>query len=130
MRWYLSTLWRGLTSNGAEVSPESVLRQLRMRVYAIPFDRVWNTSLDLIEGEVTRWSLISADDYEGIITAEVGESLLSPRTSVRLRIGLSADAQTIVEGSANAPDKKVDLGASPRALGHFLSALDHALLVR
>lgn len=127
MNWYVRTAWRGLRSNGAETAPDAADAWLRGRTYAISFDRVWHAALGLAHGGLPRWSLITADDYEGVIQAEIAPAPLRPATRVVVRIGLGVDAQTRVDAVANAPDRRGDLGMSTRALAQFFTALDQAL---
>jgi hypothetical protein len=127
MNWFLKTAWRGLHHNGAETMAEAPEPWLRGRTYAIPFDRVWQAALELAQGGLPRWSLIDADDYEGVIRVEISEAFLRPATRVTIRIGLGIDAQTRVDATAHAPDRRGDLGMSTRAVALFFSALDRAV---
>lgn len=128
MNWFLSTVWRGLRTNGASTSEDAEAPWLRGRTYAIPFDRVWHVALGLADGGLKRWALTDADDYEGVIHAEIEPAFLTPATVVTVRIGLTVDAQTRVDAVASSPDRRGDLGAGTRALANFFAALDKALL--
>lgn len=127
MKWILATFWRGLRSNGARTSPDAADPRLTGRTYAIPFDRVWQLALGLADGGLQRWTLTEADDYDGVIHAEIAPAYLRPATSVTIRIWLSADGQTRVDAEAIAPDRSGDLGMSARALALFFTSLDRAL---
>jgi hypothetical protein len=123
----VQTAWRGLRTNSAETAPDRDDTWLRGRTYAISFDRVWNASLELAQAGLRRWHLLAADDYEGVIQAEIGAARLRPATRITIRIGLGADAQTRVDAAAVAPGRRGDLGASTRAIAQFFMALDRAL---
>lgn len=127
MKWFLQTVIGGLRTNGAETRESSVTPWLRGRTYAIPFDRVWRAALALAQAGLPRWTLRDADDFEGVIQAEIAPAFLTPATRITVRIGLGTDAQTRVDAVATAPDRIGDLGASARAIAHFFTALDHAL---
>ncbi len=127
MRWFLRTAWRGLKTNGAETAEDAAAPWLRGRTYGIPFDRVWHTALALADGGLPRWSLLEADDYEGVVQAEIAAAYLRPATRVTIRIGLGVDAQTRVDAAASAPDRNGDLGTSTRAIALFFTRLDRAL---
>jgi len=127
MSFLLKTFCRGLFTNGAGTGDHALDPRLASRVYAIPFDRVWNQAVELTNTGLPRWKLIYADDHEGIIRAEVVATRLRPALRVTIRIGLDLDAQTCVAAEALAPERRVDFGASARALARFLGALDQAL---
>lgn len=97
------------------------------RTYAVPFDRVWHAALDLIDRRRPRWTLQSADDLPGAITAEIRGWLLPWRAEARLKIGLDANGQTHVEMHTT-PLRRIPLfGAGRRQVRRFLLALDRAL---
>jgi hypothetical protein len=99
--------------------------RLRSRVYAIPFEQVWQAALRLAGGRLRGWSTVHADDHEGTITA-VARGLAGAEHDVLIRIGLDADAQTVVEAEVTARKPGSDLGRAGRRLRRFLCALDAA----
>lgn len=127
MSRFLKTTLRGLFSNGARTAESPTHDWLTGRVYAIPFELVWQTSLGLAGGGLRRWHLTHADDQDGVIRAERGPAFLRPTLAIEIEIGLTEDAQTSVDAEARAPDRRVDRGASARALALFLHSLDNAL---
>jgi hypothetical protein len=127
MIFFLETALRGVLSNGAETREGAAAPWLRGRTYAISFDRVWQASLALAQGGLPRWSILDADDYEGVINVEIKVARLRPAARVTIRIGLTADAQTRVDARAHAPDRRGDLGVCTRALARFFTELDRSL---
>jgi hypothetical protein len=127
MKWFIQTIWRGLWRNSARTVEAATIPSLSGRTYAIPFDSVWLAALDLARGGLPRWSLTEADDFEGVIRAEIAPASLRPATRITIRIGLGVNAQTRVDADAHAPDRRGDLGMSTRAIGQFFTALDRTL---
>lgn len=127
MSLLLDTMFRGLLTNGAETRDGATAPWLRGRTYAIPFDRVWHAALALADGGLPRWRLLEADDYEGVINAEITAARLRPATRVVISIGLGTDAQTRVDATAYAPGRRGDLGMSARALALLFTELDRSL---
>jgi hypothetical protein len=123
----MSGLIRGLTTNRAETDPQEKDARLRGRTYAIPFDRVWNVALAICGGGLPRWSLISADDREGVIRAKALTRVFARPSDVRVSIGLDANGQTRVDVSAISPSRKRDLGANARRIDAFFRDLDRRL---
>jgi hypothetical protein len=123
----VSGLLRGLTRNRAETHPTSDDPRLRGRTYAIPFDRVWNAALVLCGGGLPRWSLLEADDTNGIIRAQALTRVFRRPHDVRITIGLDANGQTRVDVAAILLRSKRDLGANRRRIHSFLDRLDSKL---
>lgn len=113
---------RGRAVSGAQ-APDP---RLRSRTYAIPFEQVWRAALQLTGGRLRGWRTVSADDHEGVIEA-VSRGLGGAEHDVLLRIGLDADAQTIVEAEVTARRPGRDFGRAERRLRRLLSALDRAV---
>lgn len=120
-------MWRGLTRNVAFTTPDSEDGRLTGRTYAIPFEDVWQATLNLIQNELRYWNLISEDDREGIIRAEVKGRVERLQSSVTIRIGLDPDAQTRVDALAACRTGRADLGVNARRLGRYFRELDSRL---
>lgn len=120
-------LRRALTRNGALTHPDHVDPRLRGRTYAIPFDRVWTAALELADGGLRRWTVIEADDIDGIIRAEARTLVFRFVDDVTIRISLDADAQTRVDLRSESRKGKADLGTNARRIGRFCRKLDRAL---
>ena len=114
----------GLTQNRAETDPRADDWRLRGRTYAIPFDRVWNAALGLCGGELPRWSIVTADDREGIIRARAHTRVFRRPHDVRVTIGLDENGQTRVDVASILIDRKRDLGANARRIHRFVAELD------
>jgi hypothetical protein len=123
----VSGLVRGLTQNRAETDPRAADWRLRGRTYAIPFDRVWNAALGLCGGGLPRWTLLSADDEQGVIRARAVTRVLRRQDDVRVTIGLDGNGQTRVDVSSIALHRKRDLGSNARRIRRFLDQLDEKL---
>ena len=118
---------KGLTSNRAETDPRASDRRLRGRTYAIPFDRVWQDAVELAKGGLARWSLVSADDTEGVIRARALTRVTKKVNDVRVRIRLDENGQTRVDVVSTSLQRKRDLGSNARNIGRFLDELDARL---
>jgi hypothetical protein len=123
----LRAILRGLTERGAETDPASPDARLVGRTYAIPFEAVWSAATRLAGGGLRRWSLLSADDLSGVISAGTRPRLFGQGDRVRIEIGLDENAQTRVDLSSTSRSERPDLGRNRRAIGRFLSKLDEAL---
>jgi uncharacterized protein DUF1499 len=121
------SLFAGLTRNRAETDPRAEDRRLRGRTYAIPFDRVWNAALVLCGGGLRGWSLMSADDTQGIIRAQALTRLARRPHDVRITIGLDENGQTRVDVAAILLHSKRDLGANARRIHRFIDQMDAKL---
>jgi hypothetical protein len=99
---------------------------LRSRTYAVPFDQVWQEACRLLSGGLRGWTLVHADDHEGVIEA-VARGITGGEHAVTVRIGLDADAQTYVHAAATARKDGIDFGRARRRLRRLLSALDTAV---
>jgi hypothetical protein len=99
---------------------------MRSRTYAIPFEQVWQAATRLADGGLRGCSMSTADDLEGVITAEV-RGLTGVMHDVTLHLGLDNDAQTYVEALVVARKPGSDFGRARRRLRRVLLALDRAL---
>ena len=93
----MNPLVRAFGSGVNETRPGATDPRLRGRTYAIPFEDVWNASLQLVEGGLRRWRLLEADDEQGVIRAEATSPVLRRVSEARIRICLDENAQTRVD---------------------------------
>lgn len=112
---------RTRSATTARNSPDPALRA---RVYAIPFEDVWQGTLRLVREKLRGWSLLHADDQDGLVQAAVSARLKSFHGTVDIRITLDPDAQTRVDALSITPEAFHDFGANARRLRRFLAALD------
>lgn len=127
IRSLASSVVRGLTRNAAFTSPASPDPRLKGRTYAIPFDDVWQASLELVGGRLKRWQVLEADDQEGIIRGVARGRVQRFTSAITVRITLDADAQTRVDALAASRVGRADLGVNARRLRRFFRALDERL---
>lgn len=121
----MNPLARAFGGGVAETRPEATDPRLRGRTYAIPFDEVWNASLQLADGGLRRWRLLEADDEEGVIRAEATSPVLRRVSDARIRIGLDENAQTRVDALTRPRNGKPGSGARGRRLiKAFFRSLD------
>lgn len=104
--------------------------RLRGRTYAIPFDRVWTEALALASGGLRGWSLVEADDQDGVIRADARRLVRRSVDHIVVRVGLDEDAQTRVDAESVSTEVRFDLGTHARRIGRFFRALDRRLGVR
>lgn len=117
----------GMTRNVAFTAPDSPDDGLRGRTYIIPFDVVWQAALSLVSGGLNGWSLVGADDAEGIIRGRVRSRFQRFESAVTFRISLDRDAQTRVDGMSASHLGRADFGVNARRLRRFFGALDGAM---
>lgn len=115
---------RALTRNVAATEPEHPDARLRGRTYAVPFEHVWRAAVTLADGGLSRWSLLSADDYEGILHAKAHTLVRKRVSDVTVRISLDQDAQTRVDARSASREGRVDFGLNARRLARFFKHLD------
>lgn len=108
----------------ASTTPAVADPGLRGRTYAIPFEDVWQGTLNLVRGKLRGWSLEHADDEEGLVIAHVRSTWKSLRGVVEIRVVLDANAQTRVDATSATPTAFHDFGANARRLRRFFRALD------
>jgi hypothetical protein len=111
----------------ALTAPDSPDDRLRGRTYAVPFEEVWQTATELMDGGLPRWELRESDDREGILRGVAGSLLDRFASAVTVRVTLDADAQTRVDGLAASRTARRDLGSNPRKLHRFFTALDREI---
>lgn len=118
---------RALTVRLAQTAPSAPDPRLRGRTYAVPFDRVWTSALALVGGRLRGWSLIEADDLEGVIRGEAVAPVLRRVSDVTVHVRLDADGQTRVDARSISRTERGDLGANVRLLTRFFEQLDRLL---
>lgn len=115
---------KGLTQNQASTDLQSEDPRLKGRTYAIPFEAVWQASIQLVSAGLGGWSIKSADDHRGVISAHVSGKLISSEVMVRINIKLDANAQTRVDLTATSSTERGDFGRSGRVIARFIRRLD------
>lgn len=118
---------RGLVHARAGTGPEHDDPNLRGRVYAIPFDRVWGEALRMAGGGLRGWAILRADDQDGRIEAEAVRLLSRAVDDVEVRICLDANAQTRVDLTSRSRTQRPDLGANRRRILRFMREMDARL---
>ena len=111
----------------AETDPASPNPKLRGRTYAIPFERVWSTSLAAMRGGLPRWKVLSHDDQKGVILAEARTAVLRRDVDIHVKIGLDEHGQTRVDVRTALRGAHGDLGSTARLIAAFLDELDRRL---
>lgn len=124
------SLFEGFRENQAATDAAHENPRLRGRTYAIPFEQVWQGTLGVAGGGLSRWSLVRSDDVTGHILAEIAPALLRPAADVLIKVTLDANAQTRVDMSTSSRTERWDLGASHRRVLAFFRSLDRFLEVR
>lgn len=127
MKLFLKRLWWALTRNRAVTRPDHADPRLRGRTYAIPFQEVWTAALELADGGLRRWHIISADDQEGLIRAEARSRVFRFVDDVDVVIELDENGQTRVDVSSASRTGWADVGTNARRVARFCRRLDAAL---
>ena len=123
-------MWKGFTERAARTSPDSNDPVLSGRTYAIPFDPVWTSALDLASGRLRGWTVVGSDDQLGVIRADVRGPLLPLKASVLVAVTLDPNGQTRVDMSALGNHRGGDLRVNYHRIRRFLSSLDRVLNAR
>ncbi len=118
---------RGLTRNAAFTSPGAEDPRLVGRTYAVPFEEVWQASLDLVGGGIPRWEIVESDDQEGIIRGVAHGRMERFTSTITVRITLDRDAQTRVDAIAASRAGRADLGSNARWLHRYFRTLDRRI---
>jgi uncharacterized protein (DUF1499 family) len=117
---------RALTENSAQTSEEAEDPRLNGRTYMIPFAKVWDEIIDMIESK-RRWTLVRADEGSGLIHAEATTRVLRFVDDVRFKLKLDQNALTRVDMWSTSRVGKGDLGTNTRRIGRFYRELDRRL---
>ena len=123
----MKRILKGLIENQAETDATSADNHLQGRTYAIPFDKVWQAAIQVARGGLRGWSLVSADDQEGVIETSTRTSILGLQGRARVEIRLDENAQTRVDVASASHAQLGDLGRNRRAIGRFFRILDQHL---
>jgi len=105
--------------------PQHLDGELAGRTYAISFDRVWKAALEVAEER--RWTVLRADDTQGVIVAEAASPLRRKMDDIEIRIVLDEDAQTRVDVIAGPREGSFDLGRNRRRIRKLVRGLDRIL---
>ena len=114
----------GTTIRGVATSPAAADERLRGRTYAVPFEDVWQAALALASGGLRGWRMLTADDHEGVITAEAERSFPRALDDITIDVRLDENAQTRVDARAAPRNGRADFGRNARRLGHLFRSLD------
>lgn len=120
-------LRRALTRNRAATSPDARDPRLRGRRYAVPFQVVWEHGHALVDGGLSRWSVVEADDQAGRLRAEARSRLFGFVDDVEVRIALDDEGQTRLDATSTSRVGRVDLGQNVRNIHRLCRALDRGL---
>ena len=96
---------------------------LRGRTFAIPFDRVWSSALDVVEG-LRGWTLTGSDDQVGWVTAQVESWPLRRTAVITITIGLDENGQTRVDVASTPESGTGGVGVARRRTRRFFQKLD------
>lgn len=110
-----------------ETSRTAADPRLRSRAYDIPFEDVWRAALALSSGDLRGWTLISANDQQGIIRVEGRTFPFRAVDDVTIRIVLDDDARTWVDARSAARAPGRDFGRNDKRIAKFFEALDDQL---
>lgn len=110
----------------AATAPAAADPFLRDRVWGVPFEDVWQAAGRLVSGGLRGWSMVRADDRDGIIEGTI-RSFGGGMHTLRVEVVLDADAQTVVRAAVTAVRPGIDWGRAARRLRRFLVALDDAV---
>ena len=95
--------------------------------YGIPFAKVWGIALRLAGGGLRGWRLTSWDDVAGVVEARIRGWVVPLPATVVIVVSLDANAQTLVEITAEDSDGGDTLGVNARRIRRFRRALERAL---
>lgn len=119
-------IWEALTLNTAQTSEQADDPRLRGRTYVIPFARVWDEIIAMIES-ASRWTLVSSDEGTGLIHAEARTLVFRFVDDVRFKLKLDENALTRVDMWSASRAKRGDLGTNARRIRRFFRQLDRRL---
>lgn len=117
---------RAVPRNRAETDPTSSDPRLCGRTYAIPFDRVWTTILEIASSS-RGWTVLHTDDLAGVLRCESKTFFLRRVDDVFVRVSLDENAQTRVDVTSRSRSERHDLGSNARRIGRFFEKLDRLL---
>ena len=88
---------------------------------------MWNAALELAGGALPRWTVLSANDEEGVIRARALTRIFRRVDDVRITVALDDNGQTRVDLVSVSLRRKRDLGGNARRVQHFVRELDAKL---
>ena len=88
---------------------------------------MWNASLALAGGGLARWTVVSANDEEGVLRARALTRIFRRVDEVRITVALDNNGQTRVDLLSVSPKRRRDLGSNARRIHRFLEELDAKL---
>jgi len=118
--------WEALTQNSAQTHENAEDSRLRGRTYVVPFARVWDEIVSMIESH-QRWTLIRADEATGLIHAEATTRVFRFVDDVRFKVKLDSNALTRVDMWSASRLRRGDLGTNARRIARFCRELDRRL---
>jgi uncharacterized protein (DUF1499 family) len=119
-------IWQALTENSAQTRENAEDPRLRGRTYMVPFAKVWDEIIDMIDNH-PRWGLLRADEGSGLIHAEARTLIFSFVDDVRFKLKLDHNALTRVDMWSASRKGKGDLGTNKRRIARFYRQLDRRL---
>ena len=114
------------SDNLVETNPWSDDPRLIGRTYAIPFEAVWRSCIDLVQ-EQRRWRILASDDLVGFIRVRCVTRLFRQEDDFEVLVGLDEHGLTRVDLRSSARSRRMDLGVNARRVGRFYNSLDMAL---
>ncbi len=119
-------LTKALTTNRVETDPWSDDPRLIGRTYAIPFEAVWRSCLELVR-ERSGWRMLKSDDLAGLIRVRCTTRFFRQEDDLEIRVGLDEHGLTRIDLRSRARSRRVDLGTNARRVGRFAERLDKSL---
>ncbi len=116
-------IWITLTKNSAQTTEAAQDPRLRGRTYSVPFAKVWDEAVHIIESS-PRWKLIEADEARGLIRAEATTLLFRFVDDIRIRLKLDSNALTRMDMRSASRHGRGDLGTNARRIRRFFRDLD------
>ena len=121
-----SDIWKALTENSAQTHENAEDPRLMGRTYMVPFAKVWDEIISMIEKH-PRWKVLRADEGAGLIHAEAKTLVFRFVDDVRFKLKLDDNALTRVDMWSASRKGKGDLGTNARRIGSFCRELDRRL---
>jgi hypothetical protein len=85
---------------------------------------VWTAAVELASGGLRGWSLVSADEDRGLLSAESRTLVLRFVDDVQVSVTLDENAQTRVDVASSSRKGRGDLGQNARRIRAFFRTLD------
>ncbi len=113
-------------TNLVETNPWSDDPRLIGRTYAIPFEAVWRSCMNLVR-ERSRWRILKSDDLAGFIRVRCVTRVFHQEDDLEILVGLDEHGLTRVDFRSSSRTRRLDLGVNVRRVGRFSRWLDKAL---